>query len=145
MELKLKEGVDNILFGCLQNFVKEGLGKPDKIYEDEDGNRKYQYNKLKTTFTFYKEDNYRLAYIQSSSDDIELWGKKLIGNNIDTVLDFLEEKGLEDFKYEDFESFETYTNEDNWLVLNVEYGLVDEIEIGVLINDNDEYEWKVNS
>ncbi len=142
MKLKLKEGVDNILFGTSINFVEERFGKPDKIYEDEEGNKKYQYNKQKLTLSFYKEADFRLAYVQTSSEEIEIFASKIIGKDIDNVLDFLESKGIEDFKYEDYDSFETYTNEDNWLVLNVEYGIVDEVEIGVIINDDDEYEWK---
>ena len=142
MELKLKKGFDNILFGCTKNFTEKSLGKPDKIYEDEEGNLKYQYNKLKLTLTFYKEANFRMAYIQTSNENATLFGEKIIGKNIDIILDFLESKGIEDFKYEDFDSFETYTNEDNWLVLNAEYCVLDEVELGVIINDNDEYEWK---
>ncbi len=144
MNLKLKEGADNILFGSLINSVEKNLGKPDKIYEDEEENKKYQYNKQKLTLTFYKEAGFRLAYIQTSNEEIEILESKIIGKDIDTVLDFFESKGIEDFKYEDYDSFETYTNEDNWLVLNVEYGIVDEVEIGVIINDDDEYEWKTN-
>ncbi|MCF6240264.1 MAG: hypothetical protein L3J74_02835 [Bacteroidales bacterium] len=144
MEIKLKEGIDNILFGCSMKYVEKNLGKPDKVYEDEEENKKYQYNKQKLTLTFYKEAGFRLAYIQTSNEEIEILGKKIIGKEIDTVLDFFENKAIEDFKYEDYDSFETYTNEDNWLVLNIEYGLLDEVEIGVIINDDDEYEWKTN-
>ncbi len=142
MILKLKEGFDNVLFGCSMDFIEKKIGKPDKIYEDEEENKKYQYNKQKLTLTFYKEAGFRLAYIQTSNEKMEILGKKIIGEDIDAVLDFFESKNIEDFKYEDYDSFETYTNEDNWLVLNVEYGVVDEVEIGVIINDNDEYEWK---
>lgn len=144
MNLKLKEGIDDLLFGSSINFTEKNLGKPDKIYEDEEENKKYQYNQQKLTLTFYKETDFRLAYIQTSHEDIEILASKIIGKDIEAVLDFFESKGIEDFKYEDYDSFETYTNEDNWLVLNVEYGIVDEIEIGVIINDDDEYEWKIN-
>ncbi len=145
MELKPKEGIDNILFGCNKAYVEKQLGKPDKIYTDEEENIKYQYNANKLTLTFYKEAGFRLAYIQTSGKEMTLFGEKLMDEDIEKSLDFLEEKGLEDFKYEDYDSFETYTNEDNWLILNVEYGVVDEIEIGVIINDHDEYEWKMDN
>lgn len=143
MKLKLKKGFDNILFGCQTAFVEKEMGKADKIYEDEEDNKKYQYNKLKLTLTFYKEADFRLAYIQSSNEKLKILGQEIIGKNIDEVLDFFENKGIEDFKHEDYDSFETYTNEENWLVINVEYGVVDEVEIGVIINDEDEYEWKI--
>jgi len=143
MEIKLKQGLDDLLFGSNMRSAEEKLGKYDKKFEDEDGNVKYQYNKLKLTLTFYKEAGFKLAYIQCSGDEITLLGKKLVGENIDKIIDFLEENGLEDIAHEDFDTFETFTNEDNWLVLNAEYGEVDEVEIGVIINDDDEYEWAV--
>jgi len=143
MEIKVKYGIDNLLFGSSMEFAEKTLGKFDKKSTDEDGNILQQYNKLKLTLTFYKEAGFKLAYIQCSDSEITLLGKKLIGEDIKKVLDFLEENDIDDFEYEDYDSFETYTNEENWLVLNVEYGEVNEIEIGVIINDNDEYEWKM--
>ncbi|RLD75248.1 MAG: hypothetical protein DRJ10_15635 [Bacteroidetes bacterium] len=142
MELKVKHGIDNLLFGVSKEFVEKTLGKYDEKYTDEDDNIKYQYNKLKLTLTFYKEAGYKLAYINCSSEELTLLGKKLIGQDIASVLSFLEENGMEDFEYENYDSFATNTNEDNWLVLNEEYGELNEVEIGVIINDDDEYEWK---
>ena len=142
MEIKVKFGLDNLLFGSSMEFTEKTLGKYDKKYPDEDGNIKFQYNKLKLTLTFYKEDSFKLAYIHCSSGEITLLGEKIIGKDIENSLRFLEEYNIGDFEYEDHDTFETYTNEDNWLVLNVEYGEVNEIEIGVIINDDDEYEWR---
>ncbi|MEN8120793.1 MAG: hypothetical protein ABFS35_10625 [Bacteroidota bacterium] len=142
MEIKVKFGIDNLLFGSTMEFAEKTLGKFDKKYPDEDGNIKFQYNKLKLTLTFYKEAGFKLAYIQCSSDEITLLGEKVIGKDIESTMTFLEKNNIEDFEYEDYDTFETYTNEDNWLVLNVEYGEVNEIEIGVIINDEDEYEWQ---
>ena len=142
MELKVKHGIDNLLFGVSKEFVEKTLGKYDEKYTDEDDNIKYQYNKLKLTLTFYKEAGYKLAYINCSSEELTLLGKKLIGQDIASVLSFLEENGMEDFEYENYDSFATNTNEDNWLVLNEEYGELNEVEIGVINNDDDEYEWK---
>ncbi len=143
MEVKVKFGIDNLLFGSSKESVEKTLGKYDKKYPDEDGNIKFQYNKLKLTLTFYKEADFKLAYVQCSSDEITLLGKKVIGKDTESVMHFLKQSNITDFEYEDYDTFETYTNEDNWLVLNVEYGEVNEIEIGVIINDNDEYEWQV--
>ena len=143
MELKLRSGIDELLFGASIKSVEKTLGKYDEKYTDEDGNIKYQYNKLKLTLTFYKEADFKLAYINCSSEELEIFGRKLIGKNIDEVLSFLEENGNMEFDYENYDSFATNTNEENWLVLNEEYGEVNEVEIGVIINDDDEYEWKV--
>ncbi|OQY01760.1 MAG: hypothetical protein B6I20_07440 [Bacteroidetes bacterium 4572_117] len=143
MEIKVKNGIDNLLFGASRELVEKTLGKFDKEYFDDDGNILYQYNKLKLTLTFYKDEGFKLAYIQCSSNEITLFGEKIIGKDLEGVFKLLEEKEISDFEYEDYDSFETYTNEDNWLVLNIEYGEVNEIEIGVIINDDDEYEWKV--
>ena len=88
MEIKVKYGIDNMLFGSSMEFVEKTLGKYDKKYTDEDGSIKFQYNKLKLTLTFYKEANFRLAYIQCSSNEITLLGRKLIGKDIEKALTY---------------------------------------------------------
>ena len=40
------------------------------------------------------------------------------------------------------EGIDIYFNEDNWLFFHVDYDEVVEVEIGAIINDKDEFEWK---
>ena len=48
---------------------------------------------------------------------------------------------IEDWEIDRYESFDSYYNEDINLTLNVEYEEVTYVEIGVIINDNDDYNW----
>jgi len=51
-------------------------------------------------------------------------------------------KGLTKFTQEDFDTFENYFNEDNWVILQTEFDEVVKVELGAIINDNDEFDWK---
>jgi hypothetical protein len=46
---------------------------------------------------------------------------------------------------EDFDSFENHFNESNWLILQTEFDDVIRVEIGAIIKDNDEFDWKFKS
>ncbi len=56
MEIKLKYGIDNLLFGMKEQecYIKV-LGKPDTQYKDEEENVVFMYNARKLRLIFYKE------------------------------------------------------------------------------------------
>ena len=39
-------------------------------------------------------------------------------------------------------SFENYFNEENWIIFQTEFDEVVKFEIGAIINDKDEFDWK---
>jgi hypothetical protein len=47
MEIKLKYGIDNLLFGMKEQDVTKILGKPDTQYKDEEENVVLLYNARK--------------------------------------------------------------------------------------------------
>lgn len=51
-------------------------------------------------------------------------------------------KGITKYTQEDFDTFENYFNVDNWIILQTEYEEVVKFEIGAIINDKDEFDWK---
>ena len=139
MKVNLKSGIDKLLFGMKQNDVIATYGKPDKNYEDEDDNIILAYNSLKMRLTFYEDEAFRLGYIISSNSELTLFDKKIMGQNCATVKSELPFKTWEQ---EDFDSVENHFNESNWLTLVSEFGVITKVEIGAIINDNDEFEWK---
>ncbi len=141
MEIKLKIGIDKLIFGMQRKDVVEIYGLPDKQNFDEDGNELYFYNKNKWILTFYEEEDFRLSYITSTYPDLELLGQKIIGQNIETVKKNLIRKGINKFEFEDFDLFDHHFNEENWFILNTEFNEVVKLEIGALIK-NDEFEWR---
>ena len=142
MKINLKSGIDKLLFGVKQNDVTAALGKPDKNYKDEDDNVIFVYNAQKIRLTFYQEEDLKLGYVVASSNDLDLFGFKLIGRKIADVKKDLATKGITKYNQETFDTFENYFNEDNWFILQTEFDEVVKFEIGAIINDKDEFDWK---
>jgi hypothetical protein len=142
MKINPKNGIDKLLFGMKQNDVTAIYGKPNRNYKDEDDNVIFAYNALKMRLTFYKDEEFKLGYIVASSPELELFGNKVIGRNIIEIKKELGLKGLTKFTQEEFDTFENYFNEDNWIILQTEFDEVVKFEIGAIINSKDEFDWK---
>ena len=142
MKINPKNGIDKLLFGMKQNDVTAIYGKPNRNYKDEDDNVIFAYNALKMRLTFYKDEEFKLGYIVASSPELELFGNKVIGRNINEIKKELGLKGLTKFTQEEFDTFENYFNEDNWIILQTEFDEVVKFEIGAIINSKDEFDWK---
>jgi hypothetical protein len=142
MKINPKNGIDKLIFGMKQNDVIAIYGKPNRNYKDEDDNVIFAYNSLKIRLTFYKEEELRLGYLVASSPDLELFGNKVINRKIADVKKDLAQKGITKFTQEEFDTFENYFNEENWIILQTEFEEVVKFEIGAIINDKDEFDWK---
>jgi hypothetical protein len=136
-----KNGVDQLLFGMKQKDVIAIYGEPDKQFKDDDLNIIFLYNSQQLRITFYEDESMRLGYIITSYPEATVLGKKIMGREVAEVKNELPFKSWEQ---EDFDSTENHFNESNWLVLQSEYGKIIRIEIGAIINDKDEFEWKFN-
>ncbi len=144
MELKPKEGIDNLEFGLRVNDIERLLGNPDKKWTDVDDESEllYQYDNLMLRLTFYNSEDGRLGYIRCSNPKLLYEGKNVIAEKLNKVK--AQFSGITDnvWEIDDYDSFETHFNEDNWLTLDAEYQRIAGIEIGVpFLNDN-EYDWK---
>lgn len=142
MKINLKNGIENLIFGMKQNHVTALYGNPDRNYRDEDDNVIFGYNKLKMRLTFYKDEEFKMGYIVASSPDLELFSNKVIGKKISEVKKELTSRGITKFTQEDFDTFENYFNEENWIILQTEFDEVVKFEIGAIINAKDEFDWK---
>ncbi|WP_293871914.1 hypothetical protein [Flavobacterium sp.] len=139
MIINLKNGIDQLLFGMKQNDVEALYGKPNKQYKDEDGNVICLYNSHKLSLIFYEEEDFRLGYIICSNHETTILDKKIIGRNIDEIKSVLPFKS---WTKEDFDTLENHFNESNWLILQSEFNEVIRVEMGAIINDKDEFDWK---
>lgn len=142
MKIHLKNGIDKLLFGMKQQDVMALYGKPNREYKDEDNNLIFAYNNLKMRLTFYQDEDFRLGYIVASSPDLELFGNTVIGKKSTQVKQDLQTKGIVKFALEDFDTFENWFNEDHWFILQTEFDEVVKFEIGAIINNKDEFDWK---
>lgn len=139
MKINPKNGIDKLLFGMKQKDVEALYGKPSKQFNDDDGNVIYLYNAEKLRLTFYEDESMRLGYLISSNPDLVLLDKNVMGRNVEEVKNELPFKTWEK---EDFDSTENHFNESNWLILQSEFDTIVRVEIGAIISDNDEFEWK---
>ncbi len=139
MIINPKNGVDQLLFGMKQNHVEAIYGQPSKQFKDDDGNVIYLYNNQKLRLTFYEDEAFRLGYIITSNAEATLLGITLMGKNVTQIKSELPFKTWEE---EDFDSTENHFNESNWLILQAEFDTIIRVEIGAIIKENDEFDWK---
>jgi hypothetical protein len=142
MEIKPKFGYDQLLFGMKQKDVEAIYGKANHSFIDEEDNMVLLYNVLKARLTFYTEEDFKLGYIIISNPNAVLFGEKIIGKNANESKEFLSKKGLKSFEIETFDSFSNLFNEDYWTILQTEFDEVIKVEIGAIIKNQDEFDWK---
>ena len=94
MEIKLKYGIDNLLFGMKEQDVIKILGKADTQYKDEEENVVFMYNANKLRLIFYKEEGYKLGYITTSEPTVKLFDTTIIGKNWSEIFPILEKNKL---------------------------------------------------
>ncbi|MFT4984207.1 MAG: hypothetical protein ACI9Q9_001264 [Flavobacterium sp.] len=145
MKINLKNGIDQLIFGMKQKDVTAIYGKPDRNYKDEDDNVIFAYNTLKIRLTFYKEEEFKLGYMVASNPKLELFGNKVVNRKISEVKKEVATKGVNNFTQEEFDTFENYFNEDNWIIFQTEFDEIVKVEIGAIINQKDEFDWKFKS
>jgi hypothetical protein len=142
MEVNLKNGIDKLLFGMKQKDVVSLYGNPNRQFEDEDANLIYIYNEEKLRLTFYADEEFKLGYIISSNTNLQILNQKVIGLNCEELKRSLPFKNWE---IENFDSTTNHFNESNWLILQSEFDVVIRVELGAIINDKDEVDWKFKS
>lgn len=142
MNINLKSGVDELLFGMKEKDVKLLYGEPDRYFKDDDNNTIYLYNDRKLRLTFYQDEDYRLGYIIISNPNAELFEQNIVGEKWHKAVSLLNDKKLSSFEKESFDSVDNYFNEDNWVIFQVEFDEVVRVEVGATINNKDEFDWK---
>lgn len=145
MKVNPKTGIDQLVFGMKQKDVTALYGKPDKQYEDEDGNVIYLYNAKKMRLTFYEDEAFRLGYIICSHPELELFSEKIIGKEWSLVEQVLASKSIKSLEKENFDTVDNYFNESNWMIFQVEFAEIIRFELGAVFNEKeDEFDWKFN-
>ena len=143
MILKPTIGIDQIQFGMNQDEIVSILGIPDKNKIDSDNENQIilEFNSLKLRLTLYKDEQKRLGYISTTNPDIEFKGKKIIDKNIDAVINNVFNDLEIEWKIDEYDFWETYSDYKYWITLNVEFKKVNGVELGVSIDENDNYVW----
>ncbi len=145
MEVKLKFGIDQLLFGMKQADVKKLYGEPDKQFKDDDKNIIFVYNQLQLRLTFYDDEDLRLGYIISSNPRLTINDKVVINETVEEVKKQLEVNKIKSWEKEDFDLTENHINEENWLILQSEFARIIKVEIGAVIKNEEDFDWKFNA
>ena len=142
MEIKLKYGIDNLLFGMKEQDVTKILGKPDTQYKDEEENVVFMYNARKLRLIFYKEEVFKLGYMTTTNPIVKLFNTTIIGKNWSDVFSVFEKNKVKSFETDTVEGMMSYFNEENWLFVHVDYNEIVKIEVGAVFSDKDEFDWR---
>ena len=143
MNLKPKIGIDNLKFGMSQKEIYEILGMPNRkrIDEDDENQLFLEFNDEKIRLTIYQDENKRLGYIRTINPNIEYNGHKIINSTLEYAQNQIFGEIIKEWEIDDYEFFTTYGNDEFWLTLNVEYGIIISLEIGVPFKNDEEYDW----
>ncbi len=142
MEIKPQFGLDKLLFGMKKQDIEQLYGQADAEFKDEDENQILVYNQLKARLTLYAEEDFRLGYIVLSNPEAEIKKEKIIGKKIAEAKKLVQKMGMQSFEEENFDTITNYFNEDYWTILQAEYGEIVKVEIGAIIKNQDEFDWK---
>ena len=131
-----------VQFGNIPSDVDAILGPPSREIQNPDDENEliWEYNDHKLRLTFYHDESNRLGYLRCSHPALTIVGHRIIGRSIDEVISLIDPRP-ESWEIEEYFTFITYFLVSQWLTLNVEYGRVTDIELGVPFSDKDEYDW----
>jgi len=153
MKIELGVGVGPVKYGMTEEEVISIFGHPDKIeekeYVDDDGDwyRELIYLERAISFTFNKNDDYKLGTIDVSGPGYTLFGKDLFNLPIEQVKKFVVKSTNVIPKYEDQtwgsdSTLECLDQFDLGLMLFLRNGCLSEIQCGYLFeSDNETVIW----
>ena len=119
-----------ISFGISMDDVEYILGKPNKIYKTNEGNIRWQYYQYLIELSFEKEDEFKLGWIEVYNKYSTIYNHMFIGENIEQVIKYFNDKIMERPEFNDYGSFESYFYNKNWIELQVQFGNVTNINFG---------------
>ncbi|WP_157810942.1 hypothetical protein [Nonlabens sp. MB-3u-79] len=146
MELKPRIGIDNIKFGMTKSEVIEILGSPDKISNENYGLENeteeiIEWNKPKLRLTFEKSENYRLTYIRVQNQSLTYNGKKIMNQTAEFLKSDIFADISNKWEVENYDFCDVHFDEENWLSINIEFGVANEFEFGTTFKNDNEYDW----
>lgn len=152
MEIKPGIGVGQIKFGICEEELETLLGKPKSVKEGEyvensgDFDREWIYQGG-ISYTFDKEDGYRLGLISIRNQGYKLFGRDLIGMPLEAVRSFMSKQSSEIPRHEDWSSEESPNHilldyDSIGLFLWFNDDLLDEIQCSYLfLQDSNKINW----
>jgi|GEM_PF-2507236 len=153
MDVRVGNGIGNLVFGMSEANIVLLLGKPNRIViQDEneysdDPQKLLTYNNNKLRPTLYKDKHKadRLGRICRANSNVTYKGKEILGLPISEAINSVFETYFDNWEIEHYDFFDTYFRESQWIELRVKYDTIVEIELGILYTgkNKDEYDWPI--
>lgn len=144
MEIRPGQGVGQFLFGLTEPELIRSLGPPDKRFHTDSGAVRLQYFGPRLEFSIEPNNGNRFGWVEVHSPDATLFGHRVVGEPIASVLSIVTTALGEEPKHECYGSLETYFYGRNWLELQVDFGRVTCINCGVLYGESDNPVWPIS-
>ncbi len=141
MEIRPGEGVGRCRFGLTEPELVPELGAPDRRYLTDAGVERLQYFGLRVEFAIEPENGRRFGWAEVRHPDATLFGERVLGEPAAAVVRRLTEALGEEPKHERLGSLETYFYARHWVELQVRFGRVESVNLGVPYCENDEPRW----
>ena len=147
MEIKLGVGIGPLKFGFSEEEVCASFGLPDRVIDlpddpDEENRIHWLYNDQRICLTFYRSEERRLGYVESSNQELTINGFSVIGTKVNQVMDMIEEISSDDWDVQSIPPITVlYFNEQYWVQLGSNYERVTEVSFGVPFLDDENYNW----
>ena len=148
-EIILGQGFDEIKFGITRDNLEQLFGAPDEVEEfateeSEDAvSEAWHYDEPEISFSFDKEDDWKLGTVSVSNADFTLNGKNVFGLNKENLLATLKELDITDLEEEKWLNEDGDDGIEQELVSSLDKsinfwltgGVVTEIQWGPFYND----------
>jgi len=141
MEIRPGKGVGQLLFGLTEPELVRALGSPDKRYRTDSEALRLQYFGPRLEFSIEPDDGHRFGWVEVHSSDATLFGRRVVGEPIVSVLSCVSEALGEEPEHEDYGSLETFFYPRHRVELQVEFGRVVSVNCGVVYDEADEPLW----
>jgi hypothetical protein len=135
------KGVGQFHFGLTETELVRALGPPDKRYRTDSGALRLQYFGPRLEFSIEPDIGDRFGWVEVHSPDARLFGHRIVGEPIPSVLSVVSKALGEEPEHENYSSSESFFYRRNWVELLVEFGRVVSVNCGVMYDEADQPLW----
>ncbi len=106
LEVKIGVGIDEFLFGISRETLKEKMGEPDEIEDNDEGDEEegkieiWHYDDLECSVEFIEGNNWQLSAIAINSEDCTMAGVKIMGKSLGEITSLIDALNLGEYESE---------------------------------------------
>ena len=144
MKIIPEYGTDQILFGSTKQDCIKTYGPPTKEVIDDSGDINLYYFDLGLALKLEQENNGLVGWIQVSNPRVSLLGIKPIGQKASVIIEQLKQTLGSNIEEQNLDDWQSIVFEDYWLEIQVSLGFIQQVNFGVLYDEEDKPKWPKN-